>query len=524
MYSFSLAANHKSTIPDSSGLAPLSVAHVIRAPSEVQSREGRSQPWTGADDDTEDVVHVSNARFGWHPAHDHVPTSSLYAVHPPPEQLVHVHDLHSYMGLRDAADWSVEVQREREQKKRRALAQHEAVKLEEQRHRDAQEEQTKKEMQQRRLERQQERAELREADVMADFQDRNTRFLQSQLWLMQLGNCIKQADAQHRTHAREQLHKNYSSRTHPGLGQTSATRWASTNVKGRHASGSSIQINLRQAAEATEEAYVRLSLAYHNEARRSRAAAAILNPGESSCKGRSRLLAARSATAFASPTSPSAPTQAATAVNMLSHSPAASPAPTAVTEAAAKDSAPFHTAPPMFTHTSTEHMGQHANAIPYTYIPEYFDAPFAATPTRKLSSPGRAGEPRQQEETDAVLPLPLSPAPVSNDVTGALQAKYYPWAHYSAAAVRRSMLPPLPPPRDASLPVHRWGAAELRDSMFGHCILEDGTIQDQCERKKLCAAHLNYTRLPYDNATATSNTSVEGQEPLRFGKRMDIWL
>ncbi|CBZ24243.1 conserved hypothetical protein [Leishmania mexicana MHOM/GT/2001/U1103] len=521
MYAFSLASNRKSAISDPSGLAPPAVEHVIRAPSELKSHQRVPQPSNEADDD-DDVMQVSNAHFGWHPAHEHVPTSSLYVVHPPAEQLVHVHNLNSYMGLRDAADWSVEVQREREQKKRRALAQHEAVKLEEQRHRDAQEEQTKKEMRQRRLERQQQRAELREADVMANFQDRNTQFLQSQLWLMQLGSYVKQRDAQHKAHAYEALHKTASSRNHLDVGHTSTTSWTGTNVRGHHASAPSTEIGLREAAEATEEAYVRLSLAYRNEAQRSRAAAAILNPGERTGKGRSRPPATRSAGALASSTSPS---QAATAVSAPSHSPATSPAPTPVTEAAAKVSAPFHTAPPMFTHTSTENMGQHANAIPYTYIPEYFDAPSApAAATGKVPAPRRTREPPEQQETGAVMPLPLSPAPVGRDVTGALQARYYPWALYSTAAVRESMLPPLPPPREASLPVRRWGAAELRDSMFGHCILEDGTIQDQCERKKVCAAHLSYTTLPRDNATATSNAPVEPQEPLHFGKRMDIWL
>ncbi|CAC9454582.1 conserved hypothetical protein [Leishmania infantum JPCM5] len=523
MYSFSLASNRKSAISNSSGLAPPAAAHVIRAPSELKPHQRLPQPPNEADDD-DDVIHVSNARFGWHPAHEHAPTSSLYAVRPPAEQLVHVHNLNAYMALRDAADWSVEVQREREQKKRRALAQHEAVKLEEQRHRDAQEEQTKKEMQQRRWERQQERAELREADAMADFQDRNTQFLQNQLWLMQLGSYVRQTDAQHKAHAREELHKSSVSRNHLDVGHTSTTSWGGTNVRGHHTSAPSTEIDLRQAAEATEEAYVRLSLAYRNEAQRSRAAAAILNPGELTGKGRSRPRATRSVGAFASPTSPSAPSQAATAVSTPPHSPAASPAPTAVTEAAAKVSAPFHTAPPMFTHTSEENMGQHANAIPYTYIPEYFDAPSAAATAGKVPAPRRAGEPPEQQETGAVMPLPLSPVPVSRDVTGALQARYYPWALYSAAAVRKSMLPPLPPPREASLPVRRWGAAELRDSMFGHCILEDGTIQDQCERKKMCAAYLGYTTLPRDNATATSNAAVEPQEPLHFGKRMDIWL
>nr|CAJ2468067.1 unnamed protein product [Leishmania braziliensis] len=524
MYSFSLASNCKSPISDSTGLAPPAVAHRIRAPCELALHQRLPQQSNGTNDN-KDVVQVSNARFGWHPAHQHVPTSSLYTVDPPTEQPVRVHNLNSYMGLRDAADWSVEVQREREEKKRRALAQHEAAKLEEQRRRDAQEEEAKEEMRQRRLERLQKRAELREADSMADFQDRNTQFLQNQLWLIHLGNRVRQADAQHKAHARETLYKNSSNGSNSDVHHTSMSNGAGIRVRGQHATTQSTEISLRQAAQVTEEMYVRLSLAYRNEAHRSRAAAEILDPGELNVKRLSRPQAESSVGAFTLPTSALPQSQAATATSTPSHSPTASPAPATGMATAAAEPVPFRTAPPMFTHTSAENMGQYANAIPCTYIPEYFDPPSAAAVTSgKATAPPHAGEPRQhQQQRDIVMPLPLSPAPVSRDVSGTLQAKHYPWALYSAAAVRESMLPAAPP-REASLPVHQWGAAELRDSMFGHCVLPDGTMQDQCERKKLCAAHLSYTTLPRDNATATSNAAVASPVPLHFGKRMETWL
>ncbi|KAG5511066.1 hypothetical protein GH5_07272 [Leishmania sp. Ghana 2012 LV757] len=527
MYSFSLASKCKRTTAESLESAPPPVTHVIRTPCELSSHQQLPQSLPRQSNGTNnggDVVQVCNARFGLRPVHEHAPISSLYAADPPVEEPVRVHNLSSYMSLRDAADWSVEVQREREKKKQRALAQHEAVKLKEQRRRDAQEAQAKEEMQQHRFERQQERAALREADAIANFQDRNTQFLQNQLWLMQVGDHVTQAEAQRKAHARKKLYKSCSTRNQLGLGHAKMSSLAGANVSGHHISAPFTELDLRKAAQVTEEAYVRLSLAYRNEAQRSSAAAEILYPAELIGKRRSRPHATRLTGALEWPTSLSAPSKAAAAASTPSHSTATSPAPAEGTATVAVDSAPFRTAPPMFTHASTENMGQYANAIPYTYIPEYFDTPSATSIVGRAAPTRSTGQSQRQQHTSAVMPLPLSPAPVSRDVSGELQARYYPWALYSAAAIRESMLPPAPPPREASLPVHQWGAAELRDSMFGHCVLTDGSIQGQCERRKAWAAYLSYTTLPRDNATATSNDPVEPQVPLHVGKRMDIWL
>ncbi|KAG5485524.1 hypothetical protein LSCM1_07610 [Leishmania martiniquensis] len=527
MYSFFLASDGKGTAAEPSASAPSPVEHVIRAPCELPSHHRLSQHPPQKPSETnkdDDVAQVRNARFGWHPAHENVPISSFYAVGPPIEEPVRVHNLSSYTSLRDGADWSVEVQRGREKKQQRALAQHEAAKLNEQRRRDAQEEHAKAELQQRQWERQKERAARREADAMADFQDRNTQFLESQLWLMQLGDHLTQAEARRKVHTREKLYKNCFSRSQMAVGHANTSSLTGTSVSGQHISAPSTEIDLRKAAQVTEEAYVRLSLAYRNEAQRSSAAAAILDPGEPVGKGHSRSRAERLADVLASPTSASAQAQDAAAASTSSHTPTASPAPVEGMASVVADLVPFRTPPPMFIHTSMENMGQYANAIPYTYIPEYFDAPAAAA-AAGTGAPTRSGRGSQkQQQTDSVMPLPLSPAPVSRDVTGELQAKYYPWALYSATVVRESMLPPPPPPREASLPVQQWSAARLRDCMFGHCVLPDGTMQNQCERRKAWAAYLSYTTLPRDNATATSNAPVEPQVPLHVGKRVDIWL
>ncbi|KAG5510585.1 hypothetical protein JKF63_06882 [Porcisia hertigi] len=511
MYSFNLTSSRKTAVGDSTELGPPAVKHVIRAPSELPPPEPSPRDESGVsgsdnnnskDDDggggCDDVVPIiSHARTDQHP--------------------VHVHNLASYTLLREAADWHVEVLREREEKKQRALAQLEATKLEEQRHRDAQEEKTKKEMQRRRLEREKERAEAREAQEISNFQDSSTQLLQNQLWLMELGKSVTQVDAQRRAHVREQLYKNSSSRKQLSGSHASVSSWPSTNVSGYHVSAPSTENDLRRAAEATEEAYVRLSLSYRSRAQRSSTAAAILEPDDITSKGRSRPQAAtRTTTALTSSTAPSETFQTATGT--------LSPSPAALTQTAATDPVPFRPKQPMFTHTSTENMGKHANAIPYTYIPEYFDSSSTTATVAKVDSPRRAGKPHSKHQTDAVMPLPLSPTPVSRDVSGLLQAKYYPWSIYSNAALCESMLPLSPPPREASLPVRRWGKRELRDTMFGHCIRPDGTIEDQCERKKQFAAYIGYTTLPRDNATATSNNPVEPQVPLHFSKRMDVWL
>ncbi|KAK7197072.1 hypothetical protein NESM_000651400 [Novymonas esmeraldas] len=523
MYSFSLASKRRSTAAAAAESPPLPpVEHLIRSPSELHAHAHPHKPLLSSQqteqhhashpdgvDGGDAAMEVAHGRLGWHPGHEHVPTASLYAVVPPAEQLMQVHNMNSFTDLRETADWVVEVQRERADKKRRALAQHEAVKLEEQRRRDAQEEQTALEMQRRRAERRQERAERRDAAAVADFQARNTLALDTQLRLMELGRYVTQTTEQHKTHAREKLFKNWASRHNLLGGPVSMTSWTGTNTQGYHASAPATETELRDAASATEDAYVRLSLAYRNTAQRSRAAAAILRPAE---------LVGRGA-AHPHTTQPASSAVAATgAVAPSSH-----PLPMATTpsNSAAPSPAPFHTAPPMFAHTSVEHMGEHANAIPYTYIPAFFDAP-SATATAVTASPRRVGD-APRVDAEAIMPLPLSPSPVSRDVTGALQSHYYPWAVYSGSAVRGAMLPPAPPPREASLAVHQWGVNELRDHMLGRGVRQDGTIEDQCERKKQSAARRGLTTLPHDYATATSNTAAL-QVPLHFGKRMDVWL
>ncbi|KPA77599.1 hypothetical protein ABB37_06965 [Leptomonas pyrrhocoris] len=407
--------------------------------------------------------------------------------------------------MRDAADWSAAVQRERAEKRQRALSLHEAAKAEEQHRREVAEAQSKRELQRRKEERQQMRKALKEDDEMTDFQDRSTQFLKNQQRLINLGASVAYAEQQHKARAKEDMHKTWTksltgasagaaamtmtmtmgnSTTGYPLSSVPVSSRAAGPPAARTAAALSKESELRQAALYTEDAYVQLSLAYRNEAHRSRATAGIL-------------AAPAANSAVASSTAGSAP--AVTACG---------PGPASVAPL------PFRTAPQMYCHDSADHMGSFAHDIPTTYIPEYFEDRYGATGA--VSASGAANGFGEE-----VMPLPLTPAPVSQEASNALRHSYYPWAALADAGTDNAK--PVLPSREAYFPVERWGAAELQASIYGHNVHPNGTMQESCERRREFAEDFNYTTIPCDNATATSN-SPEKIEPYHSGKRIDVWL
>lgn len=545
MYSFSLKPTGRKADPES---APSPAAHIILAPSELQPSPSPTQ-------ETNDSIHQhrlvplsssqtsdqSQLQQQQQQLAASSPTSALHAgapASPPPpapptraaasEAAMQVHNVGAYTDMRDAADWSAVVQRERAEKRQRALAAHEAAKVEERQRREAAEALSRHEMARRQAERRQLRRALKADDAMADFQNRSTQFLKNQQRLIDLSESMARAETQRKARAREEVYRTWtrsragttvppsltcpteSSLSHvaapfaAAITTTTTTPTTATTftpaLTSTTTAAPSMESELRQRAQRTEEAYVQLSVAYRNEAQRSRAAAGIL-----------------AAAAAPAPAPVSTGALERSSPMKQSGGDFTAPITTATTTSSASLAPlPFRTAPQMYSHASAEHMGRYACDIPITFIPEYFDGDQAgphATATAAATTPGSA----------EVMPLPLRPAPVSAEVSATLQCAYYPWAALADAGTASA--PPPPPPllsRDTDLPVRRWGTVELQSSVYGYRVNPDGTLQEPCERRKEFAAELNYTTIPCDNATATSN-SPESIEPFRSGKRLEVW-
>ncbi|KAL7700540.1 hypothetical protein NQL31_006210 [Lotmaria passim] len=543
MYSFSLKPTGRKADPES---APSPAAHIILAPSELQPSPSPTQeandsihqhrlvPLSSSQTSDQSQLQQQQQQLA-----ASSPTSTLHAgapASPPPpapptraaasEAAMQVHNVGAYTDMRDAADWSAVVQRERAEKRQRALAAHEAAKVEERQRREAAEALSRHEMARRQAERRQLRRALKADDAMADFQNRSTQFLKNQQRLIDLSESMARAETQRKARAREEVYRTWtrsragttvppsltcpteSSLSHvaapfaAAITTTTTTPTTATTftpaLTSTTTAAPSMESELRQRAQRTEETYVQLSVAYRNEAQRSRAAAGIL-------------------AAAAAPAPAPVSTGALERSSPMEQSGGDFTAP--ITTATTTSSAslaplPFRTAPQMYSHASAEHMGRYACDIPITFIPEYFDGDQAgphATATAAATAPGSA----------EVMPLPLRPAPVSAEVSAALQCAYYPWAALADAGTASAPPPPLLS-RDTDLPVRRWGTVELQSSVYGYRVNPDGTLQEPCERRKEFAAELNYTTIPCDNATATSN-SPESIEPFRSGKRLEVW-
>ncbi|KPI88427.1 hypothetical protein ABL78_2492 [Leptomonas seymouri] len=523
MYSFSLKPTGRERDP---ATAPPPPANVIRAPSEMQR-----PPAKGHEHDSTShhrlpsVPQPASRALGTHgtqaspqngqraPA---APSTGTPTSRPPSPQLqppsppvpypsMQVHSISAYSEMRDAADWSVAIQRERAEKRQRAIAQHEAAKAEERRLREEAEAQSKRELQRRKEERQQLRKAMKEDDEIADFQERDTQLLKNQQRLIDLSAAMVYAEQQRKARAREEIYQTW---THSRAGTSAfamttasgtllpSTAASSHAVKATATSSTAIpskETELRQAALRTEDAYVQLSLAYRSEAHRSRAAADIL--AAASANSGAKATPPTDHSCIVSPSAVSA---------TITTTPMHAPAPIAPL--------PFRTAPQMYSHDSDEHMGPFARDIPTTYIPEYFD-----DSKGKTLSVTAAAKPVVEE----VMPLPLSPVPVSQAVSNTLRETYYPWA--ALADSRTASLKQNVASRDAYLPVQRWGKQDLQSTIYGHNVNPDGTMQEPCERRKDFMAYLNYTTLPVDNATATSN-APETIPPYHFGKRVEVWM
>jgi hypothetical protein len=503
MYEFSLNPTGRKVVPDT---APPPPAHVIRAPFEI-SQEQQSQRVFSPPPSSR----VANKR-GAHtaqPQHQRsaagasslLETSASATPPPPPSTTsptslhhhppLQVHNVSAYTDMRDAADWSAAIQRERADKRRRALAAHEAAKAAEQQRREAAEAQSKRELQHRKEERLQLRKAMKEEDEIADLQDRSTQLLKNQQRLIHLGASVAHAEMQRKTRAREGMYSTWTT-THAGTSTSSSAAMMTATTA---TATLSKETELREAAQRTEDAYVRLSLAYRNEAQRSRQVAGILAAADE--RARTNL--------------PSSELRNGLATPLTSNTTATSTAPR-----------PFRPAPQMYSHNSAAHMGKYAHDIPITYIPEYFDkkdrgtSPHATSTAAAAALLSTSSSPIQE-----LMPLPLRPAPVNQEVSNALRDVYYPWAALTDARIASTT--PTRPPRESYLPVRKWGEADLQASMYGHGANPDGTMQEPCERRKEFAAQLNYSTIPRDNATATSN-SPQSIEPFRPGKRQEVWL
>lgn len=283
--------------------------------------------------------------------------------------------------------------------------------------------------------------------------------------------------------------------------------------------------DLRHEARQTEEAYVVLSLAYRSEARAAQTAALRTSSTAVAVVGRPEIPDEGSAAAL----------------------------PAAAVLGSPRDSI-FICPKPPYLH-DPQHVGEAAASLPQTYVPPNFESAMLADegkaplggPVGRWTAgtfsygPGYQRRRRPHHLTSEaddrnVMPLPLLPYPVSRDVTAELQVQYYPWCTRplpeAGAASRRvddddlsvGFVPPRlpPPPRDAYLPVQKWGAVELQDTQYGRYSTEDGGVRPSCERLRAAASLRSNTAVPLSGGGDQSRFLKPA--PLHFGKRMDMWM